>query len=129
MSRHAVVGAPAGATSEAVLDQAIAAEEIVRGLDGVELVQTSVPGEGDTGFSTIVAALQGQPANSATLTVRYVDTVDLDQATTDLSTPLAPVKTHGYEVNVSEAAGFSSNNLNIIVSSEDPDDVAAATDA
>ena len=125
---QAVVVPPSGATSEAVLDQAIAAEEIVRGLDGVELVQTSVPGEGDTGFSTIVAALQGQPANSATLTVRYVDTVDLDQATTDLSTALAPVKTDGYEVNVSEAAGFTSNNLNIIVSSEDPDDVAAATD-
>ena len=40
------------------------------GLDTVEVVQTSVPGKGDTRFPTIVAAHQGQPANSATLTVR-----------------------------------------------------------
>ena len=61
---------PAGQTSEQVLERAIEAEGILLQQPDVELVQTSVPGEGDTGFQTIVAALQGVSANSATLTVR-----------------------------------------------------------
>ncbi len=61
---------PAGASSQAVLEQAIEAETILIAQPDVETVQTSVPGEGDAGFNTIIAALQGQPANSATITVR-----------------------------------------------------------
>ena len=68
---QAVVIPPAGASSQTVLDQATKAEAIAMDLPDVELVQTSVPGEGDLGFRAVVAALQGQPANSATLTVRY----------------------------------------------------------
>jgi HAE1 family hydrophobic/amphiphilic exporter-1 len=81
---------PAGASSQAVLDQAIEAETILLAQPDVETVQTSVPGEGDTGFGTIVAALNGQPANSATITVRLADDADLDQATADLSAALDP---------------------------------------
>jgi HAE1 family hydrophobic/amphiphilic exporter-1 len=124
---QAVVIPPAGASSEAVLDQATQAEAIVLDLPDVELVQTSVPGEGDLGFRAVVAALQGQPANSATLTVRYAPGVDLDVKTQELSSALTPVKTDGYDVNVSESAGFTSNNLNIILSGEDPADIEAAT--
>ncbi len=79
---------PAGASSEAVLDWATQAEDILIGQPTVLLVQTSVPGEGDTGFQTIVAALQGQPANSATLTVQLDETVDLDEQTVALSEAL-----------------------------------------
>ena len=38
---------------------------------------------------------------------------------------MAPVKTDGYDIQVSEAAGFSSNGLNIIVSADDPALVAS----
>jgi HAE1 family hydrophobic/amphiphilic exporter-1 len=124
---QAVVIPPAGASSQAVLDQATQAEAIVIDLPDVELVQTSVPGEGDLGFRAVVAALQGQPANSATLTVRYAPGVDLDAKTQELSTALTPVKTDGFDVNVSESAGFTSNNLNVVVSGEDSKDVEAAT--
>ncbi len=111
---------PEGASSEAVLEKAIEAETILLAQPQVELVQTSVPAEGDTGFGTIVAALQGQPANSATITVRLDPTVDLAEQTAALSATLAPVKSDGYDINISEAAGFTSNNLNVIVSAEDP---------
>jgi HAE1 family hydrophobic/amphiphilic exporter-1 len=119
---------PAGASSEAVLDWATQAEDILIGQPTVRLVQTSVPGEGDTGFQTIVAALQGQPANSATLTVQLDDSVDLDQQTVALSEALTPIKTNGFDVNVAQTAGFTSNNLNVIVSGPDTERVGQATD-
>jgi HAE1 family hydrophobic/amphiphilic exporter-1 len=118
---------PAGASSEAVLAQATQAETILLAQPGVEIVQTSVPGEGDTGFGTIIAALNGQPANSATLTVRLSDETDLDEATAQLTEALDPVKTDGYDTSVAQLAGFSSNGLNIIVSGSDPAQVAVAT--
>jgi HAE1 family hydrophobic/amphiphilic exporter-1 len=124
---QAVVIPPSGASSQTVLDQATQAETIAMDLSDVDLVQTSVPGEGDLGFRAVVAALQGQPANSATLTIRYVPGVDLDVKTQELSTALAPVKTDGFDVNVSEAAGFTSNNLNVVVSGEDTAAVEQST--
>jgi HAE1 family hydrophobic/amphiphilic exporter-1 len=124
---QAVVIPPAGASSETVLDQAKKAEAIAMDLPDVDLVQTSVPGEGDLGFRAVVAALQGQPANSATLTIRYAPGVDLDVKTQELSTALTPVKTDGFDVNVSEAAGFTSNNLNVVISGQDTADIEKAT--
>jgi HAE1 family hydrophobic/amphiphilic exporter-1 len=118
---------PAGTSSQAVLDRASQAESILMVQPNVELVQVSVPGEGDTGFSTILAALQGQPANSATLTVRLAPSTDLDQETAQLSAALAPVKTDGYDTAVAQTAGFTSNNLNIVISGPDATSVGNAT--
>jgi HAE1 family hydrophobic/amphiphilic exporter-1 len=123
-----VVIPPSGATTDAVLEKATEAEAILIGIDTVELVQTSIPGEGDASFQTIVAAQQGQPANSATITVRLEPTVDLGESTQELSEALTPIKTEGFDTNVSEAAGFTSNNLNVIVSSDDPALVESTTD-
>ncbi|HYH92352.1 MAG TPA: efflux RND transporter permease subunit, partial [Candidatus Saccharimonadales bacterium] len=123
------VAPPAGATSEAVLAQATEAETILLADPDVELVQTSIPGEGDTSFQTIIAAQSGRPANSATLTVRLDPAVDLGEKTAEISTALAPVKSDGYDVQVSEAAGFTSNGLNVIVSSPDPVLVESTTES
>jgi HAE1 family hydrophobic/amphiphilic exporter-1 len=123
-----VVIPPAGATTDAVLEKATEAEAILIGIDTVELVQTSIPGEGDASFQTIVAAQQGQPANSATITVRLDPSVDLAESTEQLSEAMTPIKTDGFDTNVSEAAGFTSNNLNVIVSSDDPALVESTTD-
>ena len=123
------IAPPTGASSEAVLDQAIEAETILIAHPDVELVQTSIPGEGDTSFQTIIAAQSGRPANSATITVRLDPAVDLDAMTAELATALEPVKTDGYDVQVSAAAGFTSNGLNVIVSSEDPELVEPTTAA
>ncbi len=123
------IAPPTGATSEAVLERAIEAEEILAEIDDVELIQTSIPGEGDTSFQTIIAAQSGRPANSATLTVRLAPEVDLAEKTTEFSAALEPVKTDGFDVQVSEAAGFTSNGLTVIVSADDPALVDDATEA
>jgi HAE1 family hydrophobic/amphiphilic exporter-1 len=122
------VAPPAGSSSAAVLARAVEAETILLADPEVEHVQTSVPGEGNTSFGTVTAALSGRPANSATLTVRLSDNVDLTTYAQQLSDALAPVKTDGFDVAVAQTAGFSSNGLSIVISSEDPAAVAAATD-
>jgi HAE1 family hydrophobic/amphiphilic exporter-1 len=123
------VAPPPGTSSQAVLDRAAEAEDILAQDPNVLLIQTSIPGEGDAGFQTVVAAQSGRPANSARITVRLADDVDLNEYATILSDDLGPIKTDGYDVAVTQAAGFTSNSLNVIVSSEDPAKVATANDA
>ncbi len=124
------IAPPAGTSSAAVLEKAIEAETILLAdKENVEHVQTSVPGEGDTSFGTITAALSGRPANSATLAVRANDAVDLSAYAQQLSSDLSSIKTDGYDVAVAQTAGFTSNGLSIVISSDNPDDVATATDA
>jgi HAE1 family hydrophobic/amphiphilic exporter-1 len=120
---------PAGASSEAVLAEATKAEAILIDQPNVEIVQTSVPGDNDTSFRTTLAALQGQPANSATMTLRLKPTVDLDAETEALAAALAPIGADGYDVSVAQTAGFTNNNLSIIVSGPDTASVQQATDA
>jgi HAE1 family hydrophobic/amphiphilic exporter-1 len=125
------VAPPGGASSDAVLARAAEAEQILLGdreRFGIELVQTSVPGEGDTSFQTIVAAASGRPANSATLTVRLSANVDLTESAKVLSDALAPIKSDGYDVAVAQTAGFTSNSLNIIVATEDPELLQSTSD-
>ncbi len=123
------IAPPAGTSSLAVLDRAAEAEQLIRADEKVTLVQTSIPGEGDAGFQTIVAAQNGRPANSARITVLLADDVDLTAYAKVISDLLAPVKTDGYDAAVSQAAGFTSNNLSVIVSGEDAAAVAVANDA
>jgi hydrophobic/amphiphilic exporter-1 (mainly G- bacteria), HAE1 family len=122
------IAPPAGTSSAAVLAKAVEAETILLAQPAVEHVQTSVPGEGNTSFGTVTAALSGRPANSATLTVRLAPDTDLNTAALELSDSLAPVKTDGFDVAVAQTAGFTSNGLSIVISGEDPAAVAAATD-
>ena len=120
---------PAGASTEAVLATATRAETILRADPKVQLVETTVPGEGDTGASTLSAAFSGQPANSAKMVVRLASDVNLDAYTTTVGSELAPLKTNGFDVAVGQAFGFTSNSLSIIVSAPDSAAVATATDA
>ncbi len=123
------IAPPPGTSTQAVLDQTAEAEQILIADPNVVLVQSSIPGEGEAGFQTIVAAQSGRPANSARITVVLEDNVDLVEYSKVLSDSLAPVKTDGYDVAVSQAAGFTSNNLNVIVSGELAADVAKGNDA
>jgi HAE1 family hydrophobic/amphiphilic exporter-1 len=119
---------PAGATSTAVLDVASQAETILLAQPQVTLVQTSVPSESNTSFTTILSALNGQPANSANMTVRLDESAKLDEQAVALSNSLQPVKDQGYEVSVAQTAGFTNNNLSIVVSGPDLATVRTATD-
>ena len=120
---------PAGVPGEAVLAGATQAETILRADPKVQLVETTVPGEGDTGASTLSSAFSGRPANSASMVVRLASDVDLDAYTTKVGAELAPLKTNGWDINVGQAFGFSSNSLSIIVSAQDTTAVGSATDA
>jgi HAE1 family hydrophobic/amphiphilic exporter-1 len=124
-----VVSPPGGTSSAAVLDRAAQAEQILIADPNVELVQTSIPGEADTSFQTIIAAQSGRPANSATITVRLDPAVDLSVQTEKLVADLAPVESDGYSVEISEAAGFTSNAISVVVSAEDPALVETTTAA
>jgi len=126
---QATVAPPSGTSSQAVLDKAIEAEKILLADPMVVHVATSIPGESDTGFQTVTAAQSGLPANSARLTIRLEPSVDLNAYSKKLSDDLAPVKTDGWDVAVAQSAGFTSNNLTVVVSGEDPAQVAAANDA
>ena len=119
---------PAGADSQAVLATATQAETILLAQPSVEIVQTSVPGEGGSSFRTVLSALNGQPANSASMTIRLDESVDLNDEAVALSDALQPIKDQGYEVSVAQTAGFTNNNLSIVVSGPDAASVATATD-
>jgi HAE1 family hydrophobic/amphiphilic exporter-1 len=120
---------PTGASSDAVLAKAIEAETILLADDDVELVQTSIPGEGDTSSQAFLSAQSGRATNSATMTVRLDGDADLEAASTRLASALAPVKTDGYDATVSSGGGFTSNGLRIIVTGQSTADVAKATEA
>ena len=72
--------------------------------------------------------MSGQPANSARITVRLADTVDVAAYAKKLADDLASVKTDGFDVAVAQTAGFSSNGLSIVVSGANAADVAKAND-
>jgi hydrophobic/amphiphilic exporter-1 (mainly G- bacteria), HAE1 family len=123
------VAPPIGADTEQVLDRAADAEAILMADPDVKLVATSVPGEGDTGFQTVLAAQQGRATNSAHIIVRLDPSVDLQAKTQALADALDPVAVDGYEITVGQQGGFDSNSLSLIVSAEDADVVAKTTES
>jgi HAE1 family hydrophobic/amphiphilic exporter-1 len=123
------VAPPSGATSQQVLDRASQAEAILMADPHVRLVATSVPGEGEVGFATVLAAETGRATNSATIFVRLDAAADLNAETKALSDQLAPVNGDGFTVTVGMQGGVTSNGLQVIVSAEDPAVVAQTTEA
>jgi HAE1 family hydrophobic/amphiphilic exporter-1 len=123
------IAPPSGASSEQVLERAEQAEEILVADPDVRLVATSLPGEGDVGFQTILAAQFGRPPNSATMVVRLAPETDLQPKIDELAADLDPVATDGYEVTVGMQGGASTNGLSVIVSAEDADVVAETAQA
>jgi hydrophobic/amphiphilic exporter-1 (mainly G- bacteria), HAE1 family len=119
---------PAGTSSETVLERAKEAEAILLTDPEIELVQTSVPAEGDTGFGTLIAAQSGRPANSATMTLRLEPSADLAASIQRIAGSLSSVETNGWDVAVSEAASFTSNQMSIVVSAPDAVRVEGATE-
>jgi HAE1 family hydrophobic/amphiphilic exporter-1 len=123
---------PAGASSADVSERTAQAEAIlVPSADpDVEHIQTTIPGDADTGVQTLQAAFSGQAANSAIITVRLHDDVDLVAKTGELEASLAPVATDGYTVAVEQQQAFGgSGGLAIVVSGEDQAAIRTASDA
>jgi HAE1 family hydrophobic/amphiphilic exporter-1 len=119
---------PSGTTSEAVVERASRAETIILADADVELVQTTIPPEGDTGFRTLIAAQQGRAANSATMFVRFDPSTDLPAASARLEASLQPVEGDGWDALVQQTNGpGGSSNLALVVSAASSDAVETAT--
>ncbi|HEX5041131.1 MAG TPA: efflux RND transporter permease subunit [Candidatus Limnocylindria bacterium] len=123
------VSPPPGATSEAVRDVAAEAEAIILTDDEVELVQTSVPPEGDTGFRTLISAQAGRAANSATMFVRLGQESDLPEAARRLEESLGAIETDGWGAVVQQNTGpAAGGNLAVVVGGPDADAVETGTE-
>ena len=77
----------------------------------VELVQSTIPGEADTGAQALQSAFAGRAANSAVMTVRLADDADLEASREQMKTALAPLTTDGFTVAVSEQDAFGGGGL------------------
>ena len=122
------VAPPAGTSSLAVRDRSVDAEELLLTDDDVQLVQTTVPAEGDTGFRTLISAQAGRAANSSTMFVRLDADADLTDAALRLEETLAPIEADGWDATVQQATGpGGSSNVALVVSGPDGDAVESAT--
>jgi len=120
---------PTGASTDVVIARVDQVEQTLLADDRVELVQSTIPGDADTGAQTLRAAFSGRASNSAQLTVRLVDSADLDATTEALIAALQPASADGFTVAVEEQSGFGGGGFSVIVSGEDRLDVAAASQA
>jgi HAE1 family hydrophobic/amphiphilic exporter-1 len=117
---------PPGATTERVLARALQAEKIVAAQPNVVHYDTTIAGSGDT-FLNATASLLGRGLNSATITVLLEPQTDLAEANKALLADLQPLATDGYTVSVSQVGFGGGSRLQVVVSSEDPAALEAAT--
>ena len=124
------VSPPQGSSSAGVQDKTAEAEQILLDNPDVELVQSTIPGEADTGAQALQAAFSGRASNSAIITVRLSDDADLEAARDQIKADLAPISTDGFDVAVSEQDAFGGGGgLQIIVSGQDPIEIEQAANA
>ncbi|MGZ6312855.1 MAG: efflux RND transporter permease subunit [Candidatus Limnocylindrales bacterium] len=117
---------PPGATPDRVAARALAAEKIVAQQPGVVHYQTTIAGTGDA-FLNATASLFGRGLDSANITTILEPTTDLAVANKEMLAALQPLASDGYTVSVSQTGFGGGARLQIIVSSEDPAALAAAT--
>ena len=124
------VSPPAGASAAAVLDRTKQVEELLLADPTVKLVQTSIPGDADTGAQTLQSAFQGRSGNSAQITVRLVPDTNLDVKTKELLATLQPATDGGFDIAVGAAQSFGGGGgLSIVVSGDDTAGIKQANDA
>jgi HAE1 family hydrophobic/amphiphilic exporter-1 len=124
------ISPPQGASTAGVQDKALEAEEILLDNPDIILVQSTIPGEADIGAQALQAAFSGRASNSAVITVRLDDDVDLEVAREGIKEDLEPVATDGFDVAVSAQDAFGGGGgLQIVVSGQDPVAIEAASAA
>ncbi len=123
------VSPPQGSSTAGVQERTIQAEEILMANEDVELVQSTIPGDADTGAQALQAAFAGRASNSAVLIVRLADDIDLGKTREDIKVSLAPVAQDGFEVTVSEQDFTGAGGgLAIVVSGQNASDIKLASD-
>jgi len=120
---------PSGAATDDVTARAAEVEAILLADDEVRYIQTTIPGEGDTSFQTLVSARTGRPANSASMFVRLDDAAELRASADRLTETLAPIVADPWSVSIEENSGFGGASLNVVVSGTDADRIASGSEA
>ena len=123
------VSPPQGSSTAGVQERTIQAEEILMANEDVILVQSTIPGDADTGAQALQAAFAGRASNSAVVTVRLADDVDLAKAREDIKLSMAPVAQDGFEVTISEQDFTGAGGgLAVVVSGQNASDIKLASD-
>ena len=124
------VAPPSGTPSSTVLTVAQQVEAKLRDYSEVNLIETTVPGDEQTGLAALSAAFTGGSSNSATIVVRLDSSVDLTAEQTKLTDALAKAQLDGWQVTVAQQSfGGGGGGISVIVSGSDPARVASGTTA
>jgi HAE1 family hydrophobic/amphiphilic exporter-1 len=127
------VSPPSGTPSALVLAQAENVEKALQGHHEINLIEMTVPGDADTGSSTLAAAFTGRSSNSATILARLDKSVNLDAAQGQISdelkrnTAFQVAAAQGWNVEVNQQSMTGGASISVVVSGTKPEDVAAAT--
>ena len=123
------VAPPSGTPSSAVLAEAQNVEAKLKTYSEVNLIETTVPSESDTGLSALAAAFTGGASNSATIVTRLDNSVDLNAEQQKLSNDLAPLQKTGWTIQVAQQSMMGGGSISVVVSGPNPADVAKASNA
>jgi hydrophobic/amphiphilic exporter-1 (mainly G- bacteria), HAE1 family len=123
------VSPPQGGSTAAVQDRTIAAEEILRANEDVELVMSTIPGDTDTGAQALQSAFAGRAPNSGIITARLIEGIDVEDAREAIKADLGHLNRDGFAVAVSQQDAISAGaGLSIVVSGQDAAEIKAASD-
>ena len=123
------VSPPSGTPSSVVLAEAKAIEAKLKDFSEVNLIEATVPGESDTGLSSLSAAFSGGAGNAATIVVGLDGTTNLDTEQTKLSGELAPMQKSGWAIQVAQNSMTGSGGISVVISGPLMADVTNATNA
>ncbi len=123
------VSPPSGTPSATVLKEAQVVEAKLRTYSEIKLIETTVPGDSDTGFAALEAAFTGGAANSASIVVRLDDSVDLNAEQQKLSAGLASLQIDSWQIQVSQESMTGTGSISVVVSGTNATDVGNATTA
>jgi len=124
------VAPPSGTPSSAVLKEAQTVEAKLRTYSEINLIETTVPGDSDTGLAALSAAFTGGSSNSATIVVRLDNSVNLDDEQKKLADDLATVQVDSWQIQVAQQSQFGGGSgISVVVSGPNPTDVASASTA
>lgn len=123
------VAPPSGTPSSTVLAQARTVQSKLRVYPEVKLIETTVPGESDTGLSALAAAFTGGSANSASIVVGLDSSTNLDSEQQKLSADMGKLAPAGWQIQVAQQSLMGGGSISVVVSGANPTDVANATTA
>ncbi len=121
------VAPPSGTPSSAVLAEARGIQTKLRAYPEVKLIETTVPGEGDTGLSALSAAFSGGSANAAAIVVGLDPSTNLDSEQKKLSDDLGKLQRDGWQIQVAQDSMTGSGSISVVVSGPNSADVANAS--